>query len=116
EVGLRCRSLLGLLYFLATSVEPPAADMEAGLVTVTREADGRPFDWARGTGKIMHIRSPEKRPRGAYVAVEARVTWFYIAADDQTARATFSWVNILFSLQPARGKGKPPVLTLPVSR
>src|SRR5206468_12814895 len=37
EVGLRCRSLLGVLYFLSGSVEPPASDVEAGLVTVTED-------------------------------------------------------------------------------
>jgi len=36
EVGIRCRSLLGVLYFLSTAVEPPSPHVTAGLVTVTR--------------------------------------------------------------------------------
>src|SRR5262245_49663992 len=113
EVGVRCRSLLGVLYFLSASVEPPASDVEAGLVTVTRDDDGRPFDWAKVTGKIMTIHSQRNRPENASVAVQHRGWWFYIADDDQSSKATFSLVNILFSLQAETGKGKSPILTLP---
>ena len=42
--------------------------------------------------------------------------WFYIADDDQSSKATFGMLNILFSLQSATGKGKSPLLTLPVGR
>jgi hypothetical protein len=114
EVGLRCRSLLGVLYFLSQSVEPPAADVEAGLVTVTKDDQGLPFDWSKVTGKVMAIRSEKKRPEGAYVAVQHRGWWFYIADDDQRSKATLSLLNILFSLQSATGKGRSPLLTLPV--
>ena len=38
----------------------------------------------------------------------------YIAAADQSSKATFSLLNILFWLQSASGKGKSPLLTLPV--
>jgi hypothetical protein len=116
EVGMRCRSLLGVLYFLSAAVEPPAADVQAGLVTVTRDDDGRPFDWSKVTGKLMRIRSQKARPSNASVAVPYRDWWFYIADDDQSSKITFSLVNILFSLQAASGKGKSPLLTLPVGR
>jgi hypothetical protein len=116
EVGLRCRSLLGVLYFLSTAVEPPAADVEAGLVTVTKDEQGRPFDWSKVTGKVMRIRSQEERPDRAYLAVQHRGWWFYIADDDQSSKTTFSLLNILFSLQSASGKGKSPLLTLPIGR
>jgi len=116
EVGMRCRSLLGVLYFLSQSVEPPAADIRAGLVTVTRDDHGQPFDWSKVTGKVMTIRSQEERPQKAYVAVQHRGWWFYIADDDQSSKTTFSLLNILFSLQAATGKGRAPVLTLPVGK
>jgi hypothetical protein len=116
EVGIRCRSLLGVLYFLSAAVEPPAADVAAGLVTVTKDDQGRPFDWSRVTGKVMRIRSQEERPDRAYLAVQHRGSWFYIADDDQSSKTTFSLLNILFSLQSASGKGKSPLLTLPVGR
>jgi hypothetical protein len=114
EVGLRCRSLLGVLYFLSQAVEVPAPDVQAGLVTVTEEGQGRPFDWSRITGKVMHIHSQQDRPQRAYIAVQHRAWWFYIADDDPSSKATFNLLNILFSLQAATGKGKSPILTLPV--
>jgi hypothetical protein len=114
EVGLRCRSLLGVLYFLSQAVEVPMPDVQAGLVTVTEDRQGRPFDWARVTGKVMHIHSQQDRPQRAYIAVQHRGWWFYIADDDPSSKATFNLVNILFSLQAATGKGKSPILTLPV--
>jgi len=85
-----------VLYFLSASVEPPAADVAAGLVTVT------------------FIHSSKERPPRAYVAAPHRGWWFYIAAADQSSKATFSLLNILFWLQSASGKGKSPLLTLPV--
>ena len=113
---MRCRSLLGVLYFLSKSVEPPAPHLQAGLIKVTKNDDGQPFDWSKVTGKVMTIHSQEGRPENAYVAVEHRGWWFYIADDDQNSKATFSLLNILFSLQSASGKGKSPLLTLPVGR
>jgi hypothetical protein len=108
--------MLGVLYFLAQSVEPPAPHVQAGLLTVTEDDQGRPFDWARVTGKVMTIHSQEDRPPNAYVAVQHRGWWFYIADDDQTSKATFTLLNFLFSLQAALGKGESPILTLPVGR
>jgi hypothetical protein len=116
EVGIRCRSLLGVLYFLSASVEAPAPDVEAGAVTVTKDDDREPFDWSKVTSKIMAIHSQRERPRNAYVAVQHRGWWFYVADSDQSSKATFSLVNILFSLQAESGKGRSPLLTLPVGR
>ncbi|MEO8605623.1 MAG: hypothetical protein ABI629_23850 [bacterium] len=114
EVGVRCRSLLGVLYFLSQSVEPPAPHLQAGLLTVTEDDEGRPFDWSKVTGKVMTIHSQEDRPENTYVAVRHRGWWFYIADDDQSSKATFSLLTFLFSLQAATGKGESPILTLPV--
>src|SRR5262245_15812579 len=61
EIGIRCRSLLGVLYFLSQSVEVPAQDVQAGLVTVTDDDRGQPFDWSRVTRKIMTIHSQPNR-------------------------------------------------------
>jgi len=69
EVGIRCRSLLGVLYFLSQSVELPAPDVRARLATVTKDDNGQPFDWSKVTGKVMTIHSQKERPRNAYVAV-----------------------------------------------
>jgi hypothetical protein len=116
EVGVDSRSLLGVLYFLSQSVEVPAPDVQAGLVTVTEDSLGQPFDWSRITRKIMTIHSQEKQPDNAYVAVQHRGWWFYIADDDHTSKATWSFLSILFALQSASAQGKAPLLTLPIGK
>lgn len=116
EVSVRGRSLLGVLYFLSQSVEPPEEHARAGLVTQTRDRAGVPFDWTLLLGDLMRIHASRTRPANAFTAVEHRGWWFYIADDDLTSKATLSLVHLLFSLQSASGKGKSPVLTLPVGR
>jgi hypothetical protein len=68
------------------------------------------------TSKVMTIHSQKERPRSAYIAVQHRGWWFYIADDDQSSKTTFSLLNILFSLQAATGKGKAPLLTLGIGK
>jgi len=98
------------------AVEVPVPDIQAGLVTVSEEPDGRPFDWAKVTRGVLTIHSQESKPENAHVAVQYRGWWFYIADDDPNSKATFSLLNILFSLQSETGTGKSPLLTLPIGR
>ena len=109
-MGIRCRSLLGILYFLSQAVQLPADHVRAGLGTITQDESGQPFDWSKLMNKVMRIRSQKERPENAYVAVQHRGWWFYIADDDQNSKATFSLLNILFSLQSASEKGEVPPL------
>jgi len=75
-----------------------------------------PFDWSKVIGKVLTIHSQGCRPQNAYVAVEYRGWWFYIADDDDSSKATFTLLSILYALQQATGEGKSPVLTLPIGR
>jgi hypothetical protein len=83
-------------------------------VTVTKAAEGRPFDWSKVTGRVLSIHSQAQTPDRAYVAVKHGGSWFFIADDDQSSKATFTLLNVLFSLQSTSGKGKSPLLTLPI--
>ena len=102
------------LYSLSTAVEPPAPHVAEGLITVTKDEQGQPFDWTKFTGEVLRIRSQKEHPASAAVAVKYRGWWFYIADSDQNSKITFSLLNTLFQLQAASGSGKSPVLTLPV--
>jgi len=84
------------------------------LVTVTKAKDGRPFDWRVLTDRILRVHSRKTEPPNAFVAVKDHGWWFWIAEDDPDSKATFALLDILYSLQQATGRGKMPVLTLPV--
>lgn len=110
---MRTRSLLGVLYFISHSVDPPREHIERGIVRVTRDHSGEPFDWNRVTGRVMNIQSSDRRPATAYVAVRYRGYWFYIDDRDHDSKATFGLLQLLFSLQSTTGDGPVPLLTIP---
>lgn len=114
EIGVRGRSLLGVLFYLSQSVEPPPEHVAAGLVTVTFDDGRQPFDWKRLLGSTMRIRSAKQKPATAFIAVQHRGFWFYVDDTDLDSKSSLSLLNFLFSLQSASGKGKSPILTLPV--
>jgi len=114
RISLRPRSFAGVLYFLSQAVEVPQADVEAGRVTVTRDADGNVFDWTRVTAGLMRIRSNGSPPANAAVAVQYRGSWFFIDDSDLDSKSTFSMLAQLYSLQAGGSAGLTPVLTLPV--
>ncbi|MFO1461952.1 MAG: hypothetical protein U1G08_21430 [Verrucomicrobiota bacterium] len=114
EVGIRCRSLMSILYFLSTAVEVPAPHLAEGLVTITRDEQGHSFDWKQLSGRVLTIHSQPERPVHAAIAVKHRGWWFYIADNDPNSKVTFTLLNTLFELQATTGSGKSPVLTLPV--
>jgi hypothetical protein len=113
-ITVRLRSFVGVMYFLSQAVDVPARDIEAGRVTVTRDASGRPFDWTRVTAGLMRIRSSGRRPENPAVAVFYRGSWFYIDDADLDSKATFSMLGQVFALQSGNVERIAPVLTLPV--
>lgn len=114
EIALTGRSLLSTMFFLSQSVEVPERHEQQGKVTVTRQADGRRFDWSAVTGKVMRIQTSNTEPRDAAVKVEYRDAWFYIADNDLNSKTTFTLLSFLFNLQAANKSGANPVLTYPV--
>ena len=112
ELALKGRSLLGVLYYVSQGVEPPPEHVDAGLVTLTRDADGQPFDWSRVTGRLMRVHASKEPPTNAYVRIRYRDHWFYIADDDLNAKTTFALLTYLFSLQSTASESTAPVLTV----
>lgn len=109
----RTRSLLGVLYFISHSVKVPQDHIDRGIVRVTVDDAGEPFDWDLVTGRVMRIHSSRERPQTAYVAVRYRDHWFYVDDRDHDAKATFGLLQLLFSLQSTTGDGPVPLLTIP---
>lgn len=114
EFAVQTRSLLGVMFYLSQAVEPPPAHEEQGRVTVTRDADGAPFDWAEVVGDLLRIRSSEQRPADAFVRVFYRGTWFYIDDTDLQSKSTFGLLAQLFNLQAGEVPTTSPLLTLPL--
>ena len=114
KINFQTRSFMGVMYFLAQSVSVPSAEVEAGKVTVTRDASGGAFDWQRVTDGLMAIQSSKAAPDNAAVAVRYRGSWFYIDDTDQASKSTFALLGQLFALQSEADKGGAPILTLPI--
>ena len=100
------------MYFLSQGVEAPEEDERKGRVTVTRTAAGERFDWSRIVGPLLRIRSSEKTPADAYVAVPYRGHWFWVADDDLNSKTTLSLLGMLVSLKSGNQTGASPLLTI----
>ncbi len=108
------RALLGIMFYLSQGIEVPSRHESAGLVTVTLDADGQPFDWSRVIGDQLRVKCQFLEPRDAAVAVRYRGYWFYVEDNDLDSKATFTLLAQLMSLQAGVDAGPGPVLTLPV--
>lgn len=114
-ITLNTRSLLGVLYFLSQSVEVPEDHKEQGLVTVTRDAEGREFSWQRPLENIFQVHTSQKAPKDATIATRYRGAWFYIKDSDLMSKQNFVLLNQMFALQTGDTVSQTPLLTIPVS-
>lgn len=114
-VTLVTRSLMAGMYYVSHGVEVPPEDYAAGRVPTTRGGDRVAFDWTRVTGSLMRVHFSRREPARAYVTVNYRGLWFYIADDDLDSKSTFSFLAQVLELQSGEIKSPVPVLTLPVA-
>lgn len=119
EVMIQTRSPISLLYFLSQGVYVPAIDECRGVVTVTVDEEGNPFNWNEVLDGIMVIRSKPWQPLSPCcplrrVCVGYRCSEFYIDDRDLESKTTFSMVSQLMSLQ--IGCVAIPALTLPINQ
>lgn len=118
HLDLETRSLLQALYYVSHGVEVPDAHRARGLVTITRDATGRDFDWQQVMGELFRVRSQSgtERPANAHVAVNYKDHWFYVDETDQDSKSTFSLLVELSRLELTGKSGPGPQLTLPIGR
>lgn len=100
-IALSTRPVLSALTLLSQGVEPPARDYAAGKIRPTDRADGRPFDWQELLGDVFRVRSSDKEPADASVAIHYRGSWFYIADNDLDTKSTFVLLTQLIALHSA---------------
>ena len=114
EIILTGRSLLGALFFLSHSVDPPAEHQARGLVTVAQQASDHAANWEQVSGGLIRVSSSSSEPSGAFVRIRYRNHWFYINDADLNSKATFNLLTYLLSLQSAGHEGISAMLTVPV--
>jgi hypothetical protein len=114
-IGFELRSLAGILFFLSHGVQIPQQDLSAGRVTITRDADGRLFDWSRILGDLFVVHSQQEPPKNAAVAVNYRGNWFYVDDSDMQSKYTLMLLGQLSALQAGKIERAGPLLTLPVT-
>jgi hypothetical protein len=118
ELRVTPRSTSQVYYYLANGVEPPPKHLEAGLVRLPVDAEGRVFDGRelmRGLFAV-HACKSHKPPETAFVAVKYRDYWFYIDDRDQDSKTTLALMLQLARLDFNRQRLGGPALTLPVGR
>ncbi len=114
EIVLTGRSLLGALFFLSHSVDPPDTHEKRGLVTVMAHSASDKPDWDTVSGNLLKVAATEATPPEAFVRIRYRGHWFYIADDDLNSKSTFNLLTYLLSLQSAGRGGIDAMLTVPV--
>jgi hypothetical protein len=116
KIDLETRSLLQALYFVAQGIEVPPEHLARGLVTVTLDETGQPFDWQQVTRGLFHVcwAAGKKPPPDAHVAVQYKGYWFYIDERDQDTKATFSLLLEMSRLELQGKDSRGPLLTLPL--
>jgi hypothetical protein len=115
QVALRSRSISSLLFYLSQNVEIPKEDIDKGLVTETATKTGGKFNWSdTPAGGLFKVKVSESYPDGAFLAVNYRDHWFYIADNDLNTKASFMLLVQLFDLQAGQTTSTGPTLTLPI--
>lgn len=111
---LELRSVIGMMYYLAKSVEVTDEEKRTKIVDFPKNPNGSYFDWKKVTAGMMIIHAANERPANAVVAVYYRHRWFYIDDRDTNSKETLSLMSMIFNLQAGNVKANAPVLTLPV--
>jgi len=108
------RSLIGTMFYLSHAIDIPGRHASSGIVTVTHNALGDPFDWSQVLGDVLNVHSSLMPPTRPAVKVRYQNYWFYIDDTDTNSKATFALLAQLFDLQAGQESVAAPVLTLPV--
>ncbi len=115
QITMRTRSMVGLMFYLSQNIDVPEEHRQAGWVTLTKNSDGRLFEWDETpAGGLFKIHSSQSFPKNAFLAVNYRGYWFYIADNDLQSKSTFMLLTQLFELQSGQNQFDGPTLTVPL--
>ena len=114
EKGIITRSLLSTMYYLSSGVQVPPRDIDRGTVALTKNCDGKPFNWNAVAGDLLKIHWAPHCPDHAYLSVPYRGYWFYIDDTDVKSKRTFVLLQQIFNLQAQKEEKDATILTLPL--
>lgn len=107
ELALETRSLLGTMYALSQSVDPPIEHVRSGEIQLpyTVEGETNQDSWLQ----VKHSRTPVAN---AVSQIYYRGYWFYVPRTDWSSKRTFALLTYLFSLQASGAAGTAPMVTV----
>lgn len=105
DIVVSTRSLLEVLFHLSQGVTVPLDHQSQGLVTLTVDETGAPFDWSEMMCDLFTVHACKKCPDHAAVAIKHRGYWFYIDERDQSSLSTYSLLVELFGIEVQAGGG-----------
>jgi len=115
KITMRTRSVSSLMYYLSQVIETPKEHIDEGIVNITKAKNGSMFNWANSpAGEYFNVKVSEYYPNNAFLAVNYRGYWFYIADNDLISKSTFMLLTLLFNLQAGQTSFSSPTLTIPV--
>jgi hypothetical protein len=109
EIRMYTRSLLEILNNLAAQVEVPDGDVAAGRTYPTERSPAQ-------LSPLPNLSVQARRlvePRGSFVKVEYRGTWYWIDDRNYRAKRVFSALLLLLNLVDKSSTGQVPVITIP---
>ena len=108
------RPILASMFYLGQSIEFPPDLINSGVVNVSYDQQGEPFDWGPVFDGLMSIKVSRNKPKNSFVAVDYKGLWYFVDNTDIASKETLSMLSMLIALK-AGGKVKAdPILTLPV--
>lgn len=109
EIAIQTRSLAGVLGALASAIDVPQGDIDAGKTYQTVPLP------ASGALPSAVIRSGPSAPPDAFAAVRRGDTWFWVDDNDYASKRVLSFTTLILSLVSRSGEQADPILTISAS-
>lgn len=111
QVAMITRSFIGILAYISAQINVPNADAETHRTL--------PSVGYASTGQRppVIVQTSPGRPDAAFVAVQYRDRWFWIADTDFDSKVAFSAIQVLMNIAQGEATNKnAPILTIPATR
>ena len=101
KLSIQTRSILQVMVALSMYIDVPQSDIDEGRVVMMKPV---PKTDDTGLPELISIKSGEKQPPDAYVAIEYRDRWFWIEDTDVWSKRTFAYLSLLLTVSESDSK------------